>query len=556
MYVRCSTCHGKFNMGNLQPRSRSVNTAEFRELTTSWSAAADSCFISMRRKFRRIPMLSLFLLTVCAIAVYTVEYPHAKAMRPIPVLNTRIPSSPGPHKPASKSTGHRVYHLRTAQATRAAVDEIEDLSNQGHTQNVSMGAVSMIRELPGANSTIRKAYARLARSYLSSFEKRGKITNSSYMEFYSTSEGQASGCFLLQVKNGSIFLHDRQEVLTKMAPHRVLRLREALRWIESSVSRGVVDNFEMVISTTDGVATTSKNHSYRMPAPGPSRPIFGSITCNVSDNIPFPLMLSDVLRRGVPHEFWEVKSQTVDEWDDAMDRFARLDADVVPWNLKKARAVFRGRIRISAFLRQRDDFDESCDRVGRTALWAQAQKHGERLRKWAHSKALEKRIWPWPILWFLPKTESLLDVKIDGTCGKRIYVSDKMSMQKQAGYKYIVHVEGNSFWADRLLLLLFGSSAILKQETPCGMFFEPLLKPNVHYIGVDFWFGNVVRKIKWARGHDEEVLQIVRNARQFAADYLSTSGIQTYVDELLKQYVKLLANRRIEVCSGAVKVYP
>ncbi|CAN8073949.1 unnamed protein product [Agarophyton chilense] len=543
-------------MGNLQPQAHSVGTMEFRELKTSWSAAADSCFISMHRRFRRIPMFSLVLLTVCAIAVYTVEHPRTRAMHPMPALNTRIPSSPSPDPAFSIKKDQDPYPLRSAQTSSADVAEKADLTNHSPEKNTSMGAISLSRELPPANSTVRRTYARLARSYLYRFERLGKITKSSYMEPYLDNEAQCSGCFLLQVKNGSIFLHDRHGVLTKMAPFRTLRLREAVRWIESSVSRGIVDNFEMTISTTDGVATTSKNHSYRMPAPQRSRPIFGTVACNVSDNIPFPLMVSDVLRRGVPDKFWESQSETVDEWDDAIDHFARLEVVSVPWNLKKPRAVFRGRIRISAFLNDREDFDKSCDRVGRTALWARAHKHKEMLKKWALSKALERRLWPWPTTWFLPKTEPLLDVKVDGTCGKRIYVTDNMPVQKQAEYKYIIHVEGNSFWADRLLLLIFGSSAILKQETPCGMFFEPLLQPNVHYIGVDYWFENIVRKIKWARRHDHEVLQIVRNARQFATKYLSTSGIQTYVDELLIQYVELLADRRIQIRKGAVKVYP
>ncbi|PXF42651.1 KDEL motif-containing protein 1 [Gracilariopsis chorda] len=543
-------------MGNAQTRSRSLNAYELRELATSWSAAAESCVISLRRRCRRLPLLSLILLVTLAITLYAFSLHPGFTHFSIANVATRISHTTSPCTNNRRPAAFQLHAIPFRSAIRTLVQANSKPLNSTHASSASFPPISITPSLKLVTSTVRSRYARLARAYLSPFAALGKISSESYMRPFLRDDGRCGGCVLLQVTNRSMFLHDRRGVLTKMAPFRALRLREALHWVESSVSRGVVDNFEIIISTTDSVATTSRNHSYRMPDPEEASPIFGTVACNVSNNIPFPLVLSDVLRRGLPHKFWDTRSEMIDQWDQAMRSFGEEHAYSVPWHRKKAMAVFRGRIRISTFLKRREMFDDFCDKVGRTALWATARKHNARMKRWAVQKAKNGRIWPLPTNWFLPRVEQLLDVQVDGTCGKRIYVSDGMPLQKQAEYKYIMNVEGNSFWADRLLLLLFGSSAVMKQETPCGMFFEPLLEANVHYIPVDYWFRDLTKRTQWARRHDCDVMQIVRNARRFAGEYLSTAGIQTYVDELLKQYSELLEERRIKVRPGSVQVYP
>lgn len=539
-------------MGNVHTRSRSLRAYELRELTTSWSAAADSCFISFRRRCRPLPLLLLISLVTLATTLYAFSVRPAFTRFSIANIATRIPHNTGPC--VNNDRRPNAFHLRAFPFRSAATPVIP--ANSTHASSTAFPPISITPSLKLVTSTVRSRYASLARKYLSPFAAAGKISSASYMRPFLRNDGRCGGCVLLQVTNRSMFLHDRRGVLTKMAPFRALRLREALHWVESSVSRGVVDNFEMVISTTDSVATTSRAHEYRMPDPEEASAIFGTVACNVSDNIPFPLVLSDVLRRGMPHKFWDTHTEMIDQWDEAMRTFSEEGSYSVPWHEKKSVAVFRGRIRISSFLRQREMFDDFCDRVGRTALWAKARDYKARMQRWAKQKGKQGRIWPLPTKWFVPRVEQLVDVQVDGTCGKRIYVSDGMTLEKQSGYKYVIHAEGNSFWADRLLMLLFGSSAVMKQETPCGMFFEPLLQANVHYIGVDYWFKELIKKTRWARKHDCQVMQIVRNARRFAGEYLSTGGIQTYVDELLKQYAELLEERRIWVRSGSVQVYP
>lgn len=66
-------------------------------------------------------------------------------------------------------------------------------------------------------------------------------------------------------------------------------------------------------------------------------------------------------------------------------------------------------------------------------------------------------------------------------------------------YKYVIYAEGNCFWSDRLNFQLFGPSAIIKQMTPCGQFYEPLLTPFAHFVPTDFFWNNTVGMIDWAR---------------------------------------------------------
>lgn len=352
-------------------------------------------------------------------------------------------------------------------------------------------------------------------------------------------------------------MYDPRAVRAVMPEFRELRMREAIYWVKSAVSRGVIDNTELVISTTDGVPTTSRNHSYRMPNPDPvKRPIFSVVRCNVSDNIPFPMVLADSMRRGIGAEYWKRGKGMLRQWDEVVKNASRVDGREIRWSQKISKAVFRGSIRDSALLKQSASNDKECYAAGRTRLWDVAARHVEAIRDFDLETGRKRRIWPLPVSWFSPRSEPVIDVQIAGTCGSRIFVHDGMSMAKQNEFKYVIHAEGNSFWADRIIMQLFGSSAVLKQTTPCGMFFEPLLGPYVHYIPVDFSFGQVVRQIMWARNNDDVVRGIVDNARRFAAEYVSVAGVQTYVDELLVQYTSLLEDRGVRIRRGAVQVFP
>lgn len=449
-----------------------------------------------------------------------------------------------------------------------------------------------------ANSPTRRNYAKLAGVYLKPFPK---IVRSMYMDFLEGSVNgtipACSGCFLVQVKKKQVWVYDPHQVRSVMAQFREIRMREALHWVARAVEAGAVDNTEFVVSTTDGVVSTFYEHEYRMAPPeAVARPIFTLTHCNCSANIPFPMMVTDLMRRGFPDKFWQARSGSLSQWDKiATDRIGSQKHETQVWARKKPQAVFRGSIRIPAFLANASDYDTNCHNVGRTALMAQAEAHVEKVEKINEEWAKRFWIWSsatWPLVDSVPKSvldattrlrkywsgaeylvserqareagrdhleTPLLDVQLSGKCGNRTYKSDKLNMEEQSTYRYTVHVEGNGFWADRLAVQLFGSSAIIKQVTPCGMFFEPLLRGYEHYIPVDYHFRDIVSQVEWARENDYEVRQIVENARSFSGNYLTVAGIQTYADEILAEYTRHLdksVRDNIRIHPHAVKLFP
>lgn len=67
-------------------------------------------------------------------------------------------------------------------------------------------------------------------------------------------------------------------------------------------------------------------------------------------------------------------------------------------------------------------------------------------------------------------------------------------------------------------------------------FFSPLMKPWIHFIPVSLHFEDLVRNIKWARGHDDFVRQIVRNQNAFANRYISERAMQQYWEIALEEF--------------------
>lgn len=264
----------------------------------------------------------------------------------------------------------------------------------------------------------------------------------------------------------------------------------------------------------DCVQTVDKEHHYRGAHFKESSPTFTIVGCNFSDNIPFPMWEGDDQRGG-----------GFGGWDKKMEDYRAQDT--VPWAEKENKAVFRGGNRASMYFAKKRDAADRCDGVGRSRLQYLAKENPD-----------------------------LYDVSIGGKCGSTEYTMSRLSEIDHHKYKYILYAEGNCFWADRLNKQVFGPSVILKQETPCGQFWEPLLRPMTHYIPTTFFFDDTTDQIKWANEHSTEVEAIAKNANEFAKNFLSLSGIQAYVEVLLTEYTALLEVKEISPEKGAEEVAP
>ncbi|KAG1665547.1 hypothetical protein FOA52_000693 [Chlamydomonas sp. UWO 241] len=154
--------------------------------------------------------------------------------------------------------------------------------------------------------------------------------------------------------------------------------------------------------------------------------------------------------------------------------------------------------------------------------------------------------------------------------------SPRVPMAKHAGYKYLLHLDGQALSSRIDLLLPLNSLVfkeesgyttfyyhllkpkvsilkprdhssgargirVLKEESGCTTFYHHLLKPKVHYVPV--WEetpDDMLKAVQWAREHDDEAKKIAAAGQAFAIKYLSKRARTCYWLELLTQFSKLL----------------
>lgn len=367
-------------------------------------------------------------------------------------------------------------------------------------------------------ATVKSYYRKLAKAYLASFTQgiyRHMFFDVLRRRTYSlTPPGANKGVqsMMFQIINKKVYMMDPYEVPKNSKPFYRTRINEIIWLLSRLAEAGRVKNTEFMVSIHDCVQTVNKPHTYRGATYQESIPSFTIVACNFSDNIPFPMWEGDAKRGG-----------GFAGWDEKMQEYAT--ASQQPWENKEPRAIFRGGNRPSMFFRNKSESNSHCNEIGRTRLSHLGQEHPEEV-----------------------------DASVGGSCGGVHRYLQRMDEVQQQKFKYVVYAEGNCFWADRLNKQVFGPSMIIKQETPCGQFWEPLLKPMTHYIPTDFFFNNLVDQVKWARHNDAKVQEIVRNANDFANNFLTLQGISSYVEVLLNEYTALLVEPDVKVEAGAIDV--
>lgn len=366
---------------------------------------------------------------------------------------------------------------------------------------------------------VKGYYRKLAKAYLLPFVggiKRDKFFDILRRRTYGlTPPGGNKGAqsMLIQIVNGRVFLLDPYEVPKNSKPFYRSRINEIIWLLSRMAKAGRIPNTEFLMAIHDCVQTTSQPHTYRGATFTESNPVFTIVSCNFSDNVPFPMWEGgDAGDRGAGFA----------GWDEKMKEYA---TDNTPWEQKIPKAVFRGGNRPSMFYANKKDAETGCDRTGRSRL-----------------KFLSEQ------------TPELYDVSISGQCGGKAWELQRLGVMEHHRFKYIIYAEGNCFWADRLNKQVFGPSVVVKQETPCGQFWEPLLRPMVHYLPTDFFFSNTDEQLRWAIAHDDEARVLVKNANEFASNFLSLTGIEAYTEMLLAEYTALLEQKDVVKERGAVDV--
>lgn len=213
-------------------------------------------------------------------------------------------------------------------------------------------------------------------------------------------------------------------------------------------------------------------------------------------------------------QYYELRDALLEKWDDTLGKLLQHSRqEESQWPSKREQAVFRGGIRSAS------------------SPW----------RQWGRARLLLARN---------SFDGELLNISFDNfpfaipsaeAANMTVDVPVRLSLDDQeTTFKYVIYAEGNCGWADRLKYLLARGMLILKQETDCNEYYGYLLRPWVHYVPVSNDFSNLTAAVRWAKEHDEEARAIIRNANQFAMEYLRVDAMVYYTRNLLLAYQRLL----------------
>ena len=112
---------------------------------------------------------------------------------------------------------------------------------------------------------------------------------------------------------------------------------------------------------------------------------------------------------------------------------------------------------------------------------------------------------------------------------------DRLSLEQQAKYKYIIHVDGNVA-AYRLLKMMTLGSVILKVTGPYTTWVDHVLKDREHYVSVKEDLSDLLDVVEWCKTHDGECQAIATKAREFATKALTRDYVESTFAKTLWQF--------------------
>jgi len=111
-------------------------------------------------------------------------------------------------------------------------------------------------------------------------------------------------------------------------------------------------------------------------------------------------------------------------------------------------------------------------------------------------------------------------------------LSNKLSLQEQSSYKYILHLEGNVA-AYRLSYELSSGSVILLAGSSWNVWLRDLIIPYVHYVPVKEDLSDLVSQVMWCRSNDTKCEEIAANAKLVYDKFLGMQGILDFLQHRL-----------------------
>lgn len=119
-----------------------------------------------------------------------------------------------------------------------------------------------------------------------------------------------------------------------------------------------------------------------------------------------------------------------------------------------------------------------------------------------------------------------------------IQLSEKIPMNEQIEYKYILSIAGHSGGVNRISWILQSGCLWLKVKPldiidATDSWYTPLLKEGEHYIEITEDLSNLEEKIIWCRNNDDKCKQIVENAKNIYNNYFTKDKLIDYSEFIL-----------------------
>ncbi len=261
-------------------------------------------------------------------------------------------------------------------------------------------------------------------------------------------------------------------------------------------------------------------------------PIFTMVSCETSKSIP-----------AVQWNLKQMRDVDWSVWDEALARRRALRRDLdASWDCRLPKAVWRGDASEHKVLNM--EWSErgilrltryspyNWRRQGRLALVYQRCHHGSDLNVRMKLLTMGSHYAPKINLTKAPDYAACVRLKTDGPM--------RMSLGEQASrFQMVVHVEGNGGWADRLRHLLLSGMVVLKQASGVLEWWEPLLRPWVHFVPVSSDLQNLTDAVAWVRQHPLAARNIATAAAELVEKILSTRAQRAYVASILRRYARL-----------------
>lgn len=142
-----------------------------------------------------------------------------------------------------------------------------------------------------------------------------------------------------------------------------------------------------------------------------------------------------------------------------------------------------------------------------------------------------------------PKKANLIDVKLSKLVGRikaynkligitdykkhKHLVGEFMTTEQQMKYKYVFNIEGNS-QAYRFSSQFY-KGLVINVKSKYHMWFEKLLKLNVHYVEVENDYSDLYEKLIYLKNNDKNAEEIYKNGIEFADIYTSKETLAEYI---------------------------